>query len=707
MANKISEELVDILVSKTGVNDRLFFEILLAYKFAQISTMMRCGVKSALSTQPIPTNVYALNLAESGFSKGKSVNILEDDVFNKFRAKYTTETYQKKEDLNVALEADDLSLKLGIDVTEAYKIVKKQIDATAKFKFAFPLSTIEGLRSLRLRFGMAKAGSTCMEADEIGSVLTDQSMLESLGLSLETYDMGKGKQKLTKTESTMENLNAVPSNMLLFGTPIKLLDGDKTEKAFMELLETGYARRFLFGYVKNFNINEGLTAEELYEQLVNPMADMSLVKYSNYFAELADDMFFGLNLPMSKDVELKLLTYRIACESNAKDFKDHQSIEKAEMNHRYWKALKLAGAYAFVNRHTEVTEKDIDDAIELVEKSGLAFKDMLNRDQAYVRLAKYVADVGRKITQVELVENLPFYKGNESQKKDLFNLATAYGYQNGIIIKKTYADGVEFIEGTKLEKTNTDKVIVSYSKDIATGFKQVEAKFDELHKLTTKDGMHYCNHGFKDGYRSTDNALEPFNLLMLDVDTGLTIETCKSLLKDYKFLISTTKRHTDTHNRFRIIFPLSHTLRLNPDDYKQFMKNIFQWLPFETDEQTSDIARKWQSHNGEHFYNEGQLFDAMMFIPSTKKQAETKDRLEQFGNLDSLQKWFVMNMPSEGGRNNLMLRYAMALLDKGLSSDDIRYNINDLNSKLEKPLPNQEIDQGIIGIDYYLSLIHI
>ena len=99
MANQISEELVDILVSKTGVNDKLFFRILLAYKFAQMATMMRCGIKTALSTQPVPPNVYALNLAESGFSKGKSVNILEDDVFSGFKMEYQVNTYQKIEDV--------------------------------------------------------------------------------------------------------------------------------------------------------------------------------------------------------------------------------------------------------------------------------------------------------------------------------------------------------------------------------------------------------------------------------------------------------------------------------------------------------------------------------------------------------------------------------------------------------------------------------
>ena len=43
-----------------------------------------------------------------------------------------------------------------------------------------------------------------------------------------------------------------------------------------------------------------------------------------------------------------------------------------------------------------------------------------------------------------------------------------------------------------------------------------------------------------------------------------------------------------------------------------------------------------------------------------------------------------------------MHRYAMTLLDKGLTSDDIRYNLEDLNSKLEKPLSMVEVESTIM-----------
>ena len=689
------EEIVDILVNKTNVeNGRLFFRVLALYKMAQMASMLRVNVNFA-GTKNIPLNIYALNLAESGFSKGKSINILEDEIFNLFRKEFVNNIYPSISEDNLIGEAGELALRTGLDSAEALKEIKRTYNATAKFQYAFPMSTVEGLRSLRLRFALTKIGATCMETDEIGSVLTTPSFMDSLGLYLETYDMGKGKQKLIKTDSNPDNIHPVPSNLLMFGTPTKLLDGDGTEEKFIELLETGYARRLMFGYVKNFEKAKGITAEEMYRQLTDKRTELDIETLAKEFEALADKSNYNKTINCPEPVAVKILEYQIACESRASDMKEHESIRKAEMQHRYWKVLKTAGIFTFVDGLDDITEDIVDNAITLVEESGEAFMSMMNRDKPYVRLAKYVADINRKITQVELVEDLPFYKGSESSRKEIMNLAIAYGYQNGIIIKKTFTDGVEFIHGTKLEETKDDNIICAYSKDITRDFKKpAKATWKELYKLVTKEGLHYTAHAFKDEYRNSENAIPGFNLLILDIDHGLEIEAFKSIMSKYQFLLATTKRHTPENHRYRVIMPMTHKLDMNPEEYKAFMQNVASWLPFEIDEQALDIARKWESYPGEYFYNEGMKFNCMDFIPNTKKSDELRTKLEQLGNLDALQKWFVMNI-GDGSRNNMLLRYAMALLDRGIPSEQIMYSVQMLNSELQNPLDEKEI-QGTI-----------
>jgi hypothetical protein len=50
---------------------------------------------------------------------------------------------------------------------------------------------------------------------------------------------------------------------------------------------------------------------------------------------------------VEEDVGIELLRYKNECEKAAALLNPQQEIPKAELSHRYFKALKLAGALAF------------------------------------------------------------------------------------------------------------------------------------------------------------------------------------------------------------------------------------------------------------------------------------------------------------------------------------------------------------------------
>jgi len=160
--------------------------------------------------------------------------------------------------------------------------------------------------------------------------------------------------------------------------------------------------------------------------------------------------------------------------------------------------------------------------------------------------------------------------------------------------------------------------------------------------------------------------------------------------------IHTTKRHTKAINRFRIVMPLNYSVVLPPDEFKEFMRNIFEWLPFNVDTAACDIARKWMTCNGGHQYNEGvELLDARLFIPKTALNDERKASVQSLQSLNNLERWFVQKSP-ERGRNNQLLKYAMILVDMGVTPTDIETRVIDLNSKLATPLDEREIKDTII-----------
>ena len=102
--HEMQENLVDIMVKKTGKNERGYFRILVAYKFCEIASHMRTSVEYTGSD--VPVNLYGVNLAGSGFSKDFSMNLLDKRVFGKFRSKFEQETFKSVAELNLQTMAD-------------------------------------------------------------------------------------------------------------------------------------------------------------------------------------------------------------------------------------------------------------------------------------------------------------------------------------------------------------------------------------------------------------------------------------------------------------------------------------------------------------------------------------------------------------------------------------------------------------------------
>ncbi|MEL7399782.1 MAG: primase C-terminal domain-containing protein, partial [Pseudomonadota bacterium] len=509
------------------------------------------------------------------------------------------------------------------------------------------------------------------------------------------YDLGRVKQKLVKNTSentrSQEITGRTPANLLLFGAPEKLLDGGKTEEIFDELLETGYGRRCLFGFsARHARIGQTLTPEELYQARTSGASLQTQKQLASQLERLANVINTDKVIAMDKEVALTWMEYQLLCESRADDLPDHAGLLKTEMMHRHFKALKLAGAYAFVDDSPEITREHLFMALKLVEESGKAYRAMLNRERPYVKLARYIASIGRPVTQADLVEDLPFYKGTASQKQEMMTLAISHGYQNNIIIKKSFEDGIEFLRGESLEETDLNKLILSHSTDLAYNYQNEEAPFDKLHVLTQAAGRHWVTHHLSDGHRQDDSAVPGFNMIVLDIDGTVPLPVAMDLLKDYKALYYTTKSHTESSHRFRIVLPISHVLKLDGDEFKELMRGIFEWLPFEVDDVTGQRVRKWASHNGQHFYNDGKLLDILPFIPKTSKNEQRKAQLKTQEQMDNLERW-VINNTGDGNRNNQLMRYAFILVDAGFSEEVIRSRVTDLNDKLADKLKPEEI----------------
>lgn len=693
------EELVDLLCAKTQNNDKGFFKAEVAYFLAKMASCMRACVLTK-DRGEIPINLYVIALAASGMGKGFSVGIMENELIKGFKRRFIEDTMPIIAEANLHKLADDRALKNPDgDPEKEYTKLEKEYENLGKYPFTFDSGTTPAVKQLRQKLLLATCGSINLQIDEIGSNLIGST--EVLNTYLELFDQGYTKLKLTK--NTNDNIRGddldgkTPANMLLFGTPVKLFDGSTTENEFYSFLEIGYARRCIFGIGHtDKKAYHSMTPEQIFQSLIQPKNKQIIDKWANKFARLADPSKFQWTMDMKDEVAIKLLEYKINCEKAADQLAEHQEIEKAELSHRYFKALKLAGALAFVDEAIEVDMNHLLQAILLVEESGQAFRSILTREKSYMKLAKYIANVGIEVTHADLNEALPFYKSGVAARNEMMTMAQAWGYKQNILIKKSYIDNIEFFKGESLKATDLDKLIISYSDHFAYNYNNDYAPFDQLTNLTQASGMHWINHHVKNNHRNEENIIPGFNMIVLDVDGTISLNTAQDLLKEYKYLIYTTKRHTEEINRFRMILPTNYELQLDSEEYKEFMDNIRSWLPFEVDESVNQRSKKWETFDkGSYFYNtEGKLFDVLPFIPKTSKNEQYQKEFSKIESMDNLERWFAQRIGT-GNRNNQLLKFALALVDSNMSVSDVESKVKAFNSKLSNPLSEKELESTI------------
>jgi len=691
-----SAKIVKILRGKTqNTESDLYFHVLTAFFFAQMASSMRAEVVTQ-DRGNLPINLYACGLMTSGAGKGHSMGIMEDEIVPRFKNVFTKYTFPAIAEDALNAEATRNAAINSTDIADELTALEKEFKSYGAMPYSFDSGTSAAFKQVRTKSQIAQAGALNFVCDEIGTNLIVNQELFAVGL--EAYDKGKVKQKIIK--NTADNVRAeerddpVPTNFMLFGTPSKLFNGGKEEQEFISMLETGYARRLLFGIgVKSSG--RKMTPEEIFDMLTDKSTDSEVNDIANYFGKLADRINYGLKIKMSRDVSILNIAYRLKCEEYADTLPEYEEIRKAEIQHRYFKAIKLAASYAFIDGSPEVTEDHLYNAIKLVEASGDAFASILTRDKPYVKLAKYIATVGREVTFADLVEDLPFFRGTMAVKNEMLSLAQAWGYKNNIVIKKYYSDGIDFYKGESLKETSLDSLIASYSNHEAYGYEPAVIPFDKYHMLACRQGLHWCNHNFTNKHRKGENVIDGFNTVVIDVDGEISLAAAKELLKDYTAMYYTTKRHTEEVNRFRIVLPLHYHLKLSEKDFKEFMVNIGEWLPFAVDDGTFQRSKKWLSNAGHHEYNHGALLDPMQFIPKTSKNEARKQSNADLGNMDNVERWFAKEMVN-GKRNNTLAKFAFMLLDSGIAPDEVEQRVIDFNDKLKDKLSVDELQNTVI-----------
>ena len=268
--NPLVEKIVEILMNKTQNKDANFFRLQTNFYLTLIPSMLNISVFSPI-TGKVPINMYGFNLAKSGAGKGFSTTVLEKEVLRDFVNKFMHDVYPKFTSHTLALESINRAPALNCTPAEAEEKLKKEFKSYGAYNPFFDLASSPAVKQLRRKVLLGKLGSLNSIVDEIG--LHFESNHEAFSTFLELFDKGLTKNKLTKNTNDntryQEPEGESPANLLMFGTPSKLLDGGRTEDQFYMMLETGYARRCFFNISGSNSTLTEFTAEELYKHLNN------------------------------------------------------------------------------------------------------------------------------------------------------------------------------------------------------------------------------------------------------------------------------------------------------------------------------------------------------------------------------------------------------------------------------------------------------
>lgn len=172
--------------------------------------------------------------------------------------------------------------------------------------------------------------------------------------------------------------------------------------------------------------------------------------------------------------------------------------------------------------------------------------------------------------------------------------------------------------------------------------------FKKLHRIVSSDLRQYSPFEFKNAIKKSENwSNENQNILILDIDDGLSIDEAKKIFKDYTYFICTTKSHQQDKkgiicDRFRIILKAINIPK--NDEYFKYMRQLELLFPFIDKQVNTKTGAFLGSSNCKYWYNEGISFDFNIIKPvQTKEVYIVREAKEHTQNMEVQQIKSLLN----------------------------------------------------------------
>jgi len=667
-----TREIIDCYLG-AGTNYNASIDMMAMTLYMKASRMMcwhRCKIEG---TNEYPM-VYAFNFSPSGTYKDNLIKMLD----------------KVSKDIDIEMEEfkewlyDDINAKINDFVkdlkskTEKDSFINKH--RADKFLDTFSIGTPHGFQKNRGGAEDLGVGHVHYNNSEVLDTFYDKdSKVEAiLSLVKNAWTDGDTDASIIIGESR-RHVRDVPLTMMLHGSSAGLKENDKMLNNFLKVLETGIAKRtiILFNDKTERNLKDIVTQRE-YENLIidyepelkkhfKKMYDAIKVSSPHLDIKTREDLtvksirhdFIKKVIKVSEGAKVAKMNYENDCIIKAKSTKN--KIIQIETYDRFWRAFRLSACIVLVEHPEDlvIREEDYNYAKDLVDRWGDQFKKFLNSEKYTEdhKMYDYILDnPGVSRSNIKSEAGLRY----KSQVDNLIDNISEIADYKGMYLKAVPRNGITvnyFIKSIPEHKELSADIQVSYSQAQTNTPKDTKyipytCYFDEFHKVVRSDRA-YSAAKFKNNHRSCSNWVGNDTLLIFDIDNDndeLTLEECKSRVKDYKCLIVTTKSHQKAKNggikkdRYRLIFPTTKLEGVKRDKYaeiKELIMKEFGIYEYTDLGASKDPARLFFGHNGKHWYSGSnkmlnwEMYDKPVETSSSSSASSSAPYKKNFYNIDT------------------------------------------------------------------------
>ncbi|OQX82757.1 MAG: hypothetical protein B6D63_07265 [Candidatus Latescibacteria bacterium 4484_7] len=552
--------------------------------------------------------------------------------------------------------------------------------------------SIEGMMRTANFYDKLSVGSLNVLSTEFGADFNR----EVLPLLMKLWQSAKAEGQ-TNVNEMYPNIEDVPTNILLFGSPKPFKRNEKKHNDLVEIIDSGLGRRTIFVWRDKTAIEDSESVGDI----------LSLKEYGNQLVEYVKGK---KSIDFDDEAGERIVSYRK--ESIAKQNETLSDIDEMRVR-SVEKTERLAALIAVADMSSNVSVSHVEAAIAINERSIDALKKIIAPEGLFKQMFEMLSRSETWLGVIDFYNEGIVFRNKQEEKYELERLEHYAKWKGKKLVERGSQYRVEALPATNLQKikvsinTQGNEARSNVCTPYEVPFFGEAPSIENLVSNPEADWFAFVH--FKDDKRSSKNAIPGQNAIAFDIDEGMTVNEAREILTPYTYLLYTTKSHNvekkgKVSERFRIIFPTKYIFSVDNEAHKKMMENIASVIGLPSyDVSTRNQDRLWYPNpNAQIYTNHGELLDVSCCIPETETEemvmpavgSVDATKVSDDKRIQGMIRWTLQNA-IVGSRNSALMRLHRFVLDLTGTKQEADTIVYATNQMLTEPLSEIELQRTV------------